>query len=297
MRVLPLDHPGVADHRSAGRLLWWLAKGQWRTLVMGMLFGIAWMSAQAVLPAVIGRAIDLGVAARDSSELLKYSGLMFAIGLVQATAGIIRHRYAVTNWLTAAYRTVQLVGRQAVTLGGTLPRKVSTGEVVAIGTSDLEHLGNLMDVSARFAGAIVSFVIVAVILLQTSVTLGLIVLIGVPLLTLLVGPLLKPLQVRSTQQRELMGSLSNTANDIVSGLRVLRGIGGEKVFLDRYRRESQETRQAGVWWRDCSRCSTPSRCSFPACSWWSSCGSVRAMRSRARSRPVSWSRSTATRRS
>src|SRR3954449_1076129 len=103
-----------------------------------------------------------------------------------------------------------------------------------------------MDVSARFVGAIVSFVIVAVILLQTSVTLGLVVLVGVPLLTLLVGPLLKPLQVRSTHQRELMGSLSNTASDIVSGLRVLRGIGGEQVFHDRYRRESQLTRRAGV---------------------------------------------------
>ncbi len=37
-----------------------------------------------------------------------------------------------------------------------------------------------MDVSARFAGAIVSFLLVSVILLQTSVTLGLVVLIGVP---------------------------------------------------------------------------------------------------------------------
>ena len=246
MRVLPLDHPGVADHRSAGRLLWWLAKGQWRTLVMGMLFGIVWMSTQAVMPAVIGRAIDDGVTARDGQELLKYAGLMLAIGLLQAVSGIIRHRFAVTNWLTAAYRTVQLVGRQAVTLGGTLPRKVSTGEVVAIGTSDLSHLGNLMDVSARFVGAIVSFVIVAVILLQTSTTLGLIVLVGVPLLTLLVGPLLKPLQRRTTHQRELTGNLANTANDIVSGLRVLRGIGGEQVFLDRYRVQSQTTRRAGV---------------------------------------------------
>ncbi len=172
MRVLPLDHPGVADHRSAGRLLRWLAKGQWQTLVMGMLFGIAWMSAQAVMPAVIGRAIDAGVADRDASELVKYAGLMLAIGLLQAASGIMRHRFAVTNWLTAAYRTVQLVGRQAVQLGGTLPRKVSKGEVVAIGTSDLEHLGNLMDVSARFVGAIVSFVLVALILLHTSTTLG-----------------------------------------------------------------------------------------------------------------------------
>ncbi len=112
-----------------------MAKGQWRTLLMGMLFGIVWMSSQAVMPSVIGRAIDGGVADKDTDALLKYAGLLFGIGLVQAASGIMRHRFAVTNWLTAAYRTVQLVGRHTVHLGGTLPRKVSTGEVVAIGTT------------------------------------------------------------------------------------------------------------------------------------------------------------------
>ena len=246
VRQLPLDHPGTPVHRSPGAFLWWVARGQWRTLVMGMLFGIVWMSTQAVMPAVLGLAIDRGVAAKDTSELLKYAVIMLLIGLVQAVSGIMRHRFAVTNWLVAAYRVVQLVGRQTVHLGGTLPRKVSTGEVVAIGTNDLSHIGQVMDVSARFAGAIVSFLLVSVILLSTSVTLGLVVLIGVPLLMLLIGPLLSPLQQRSAHQRHLMGHLNNTASDIVSGLRVLRGIGGEQVFLDRYRRESQTTRRAGV---------------------------------------------------
>lgn len=246
MHHLPHDHPGEPDHRSAGRFLWWMARQQWPTLVGGMCFGIVWMSSQAVIPAVIGRAIDRGVAAKDTSELAKWAAILFAIGLVQAASGIMRHRFAVTNWLIAAYRTVQLVARQTVRLGGTLPRKVSTGEVVAIGTNDLSHLGQIMDVSARFAGACVSFVLVAVILLQTSVTLGLVVLIGVPLLMLGVAPILGPLQRRSAHQRHLMGQLSNTASDIVGGLRVLRGIGGEQVFHDRYARESQTTRRAGV---------------------------------------------------
>ena len=246
MRALPFDDPGTADHRSPGRFLWWLARGQWHTLALGMFFGVIWMSSQAVLPALIGRAIDRGVADRDSSALLMWTGLLFAVGLVQAASGIVRHRFAVTNWLTTAYRTVQLVTRQSVRLGGSLPRQVSTGEVVAIGTSDLSHLGQVMDVSARFAGAVVSFVLVAVILLQTSTTLGLVVLLGVPTLVLLIGPLLAPLQRRSTHQRHLMGELSNTATDIVSGLRVLRGIGGEQVFHARYARESQATRRAGV---------------------------------------------------
>ena len=246
VRHLPLDHPGTADHRSPGRFLWWMARGQWRTLVVGMLFGIVWMGSQAVMPAVLGLAIDRGVAAKDPQALLGYALVLLLIGLVQAASGIMRHRFAVTNWLTAAYRVVQLVSRQTVHLGGTLPRKVSTGEVVAIGTSDLSHIGQVMDVSARFAGAIVSFLMVSVILLSTSVELGLLVLIGVPVLMLLVAPILPPLQRRAAHQRHLMGELSNTASDIVSGLRVLRGIGGEQVFLDRYRRGSQTTRRAGV---------------------------------------------------
>jgi ABC-type multidrug transport system fused ATPase/permease subunit len=213
---------------------------------MGMVFGIIWMSCQAVMPAVIGRAIDRGVADKDGRALLMFAGLMLLIGVVQAVSGIMRHRFAVTNWLVAAYRTVQLVGRRSVDLGGALPRKVSTGEVVAIGTSDLAYIGNVMDVSARFAGAVVSFVLVAVILLQTSVTLGLVVLLGVPALMLLIAPVLPPLQRRTGQQRHLTGELANTASDIVGGLRVLRGVGGEQVFLDRYRRQSQATRRSGV---------------------------------------------------
>lgn len=211
-----------------------------------MLFGTIWMVAQAVMPAVIGLAIDRGVAARDTGELVKWTLVMLGIGLIQATSGIMRHRFAVTNWLTAAYRTVQLVARQATHLGATLPKRVATGEVVAIGTNDLSHLGNAMDVLARAAGSVVSFLVVAFILLHTSTTLGLVVLIGVPLLLLSVGPLLKPLQRRNMAQREMMGDLSNLATDIVGGLRVLRGIGGEAVFHDRYTRDSQKVRHAGV---------------------------------------------------
>ena len=233
-------------HSSPGAFLWWLARGQWQTLVGGMAYGIVWMSCQAVMPAVIGRAIDRGVADKDGSALVFYAAVMLGLGLLQAGSGIMRHRFAVTNWLTTAYRTVQLVGRQAVHLGGALSRKVSTGEVVTVGTNDISNLGNAMDVSARFAGAIVSFLLVAAILLSTSVPLGLLVLIGVPSLMLLIGPLLRPLARRSATQRHLMGELSNTASDIVGGLRVLRGIGGEQVFHERYQRESQSTRRAGV---------------------------------------------------
>lgn len=246
MRHLPLADPGVPDTRSPGRYLWWVARGQWPTVLGGVTFGSIWMVAQSVMPAIIGKAIDAGVAGNDRRQLWLWAMALLGVGLLQAAAGIVRHRFAVSNWLIAAYRTVQVVSRHAVRLGATLPRRVSTGEVVSIGSSDLNHVGNSIEVMGRGAGALVSFVVVALILLKSSTTLGLVVLIGMPTLLFLLTPLLKPLQKRNMAQREMMGHLNSLASDIVGGLRVLRGIGGEEVFHRRYAVESQRVRAAGV---------------------------------------------------
>ncbi|WP_371405033.1 ABC transporter ATP-binding protein/permease [Kribbella sp. NBC_00662] len=246
MRQLPLADPGIPNHRSPARYLWWVAGGQARTLAGGMAFGIVWMGAQAFIPAILGRAIDEGIAAKDGERLLQWTALLFAVGVVQALAGIMRHRFAVTNWLMAAYRTVQVVTRKSAHLGATLPKHLATGEVVSVGAGDLAYIGNLMEVSARFAGAIVAFVVVAAILLSSSTTLGLVVLIGVPIMLFCLGPMLRPLHRRQSAQREAVGELNSLGSDIVAGLRVLRGIGGEESFSRRYRSESQVVRKAGV---------------------------------------------------
>jgi ABC-type multidrug transport system fused ATPase/permease subunit len=150
------------------------------------------------------------------------------------------------NWLGAAYLTVQAVARQTTRLGATLAKRLTTGEVVSVGVADISHIGGAMDIAARGMGALVSIVVVAVILLTTSPRLGLVVVLGVPVILLAVVPLLRPLHRRQHAHRELAGELNARATDIVAGLRVLRGIGGEEVFAARYRAESQRVRWAGV---------------------------------------------------
>jgi len=246
MRRLPLADPGTPDHRSPARYLLWVAAGQKATLAGGMAFGMLWMGAQALVPAILGKAIDQGIAAGDTERLLLWTTALFAVGVLQALAGIMRHRFAVVNWLSGAYRTVQVVTRKSADLGATLPKNLATGEVVSVGASDLAYIGNMLEVSARFAGAVVAFVVVAVILLSSSTLLGLVVLIGVPVMLFCLGPMLRPLHRRQSVHREAVGELNSLGSDIVAGLRVLRGIGGEDSFSTRYRRESQQVRRAGV---------------------------------------------------
>ncbi|WP_370616095.1 ABC transporter ATP-binding protein [Mumia sp. Pv 4-285] len=246
MKNLPLADPGTPDLRSATRYLAWIFRVQGWTLVGAISFGIVWMVAQATIPAVIGAAIDAVVDDGFGSALLMWTGVLLVVGVIQAVAGIVRHRLAVQTWLDAAYRTVQLVSTHAGRLGSELNRRVAHGEVVSVGATDIANLGNAVDVMARFVGSLVAYLVVAAILLEASPTLGLVVLIGVPLLMLATGPLLRHLNRRNQHARVLQGELNTLASDIVAGLRVLRGIGGEAMFDRRYRAASQDVKRAGV---------------------------------------------------
>ncbi|MDQ1541018.1 MAG: hypothetical protein QOH29_1744, partial [Actinomycetota bacterium] len=246
MRAFPLADPGDPEVGSPLRFLIWIARGQQATLVGGMVFGVIWMCGQAAVPFVVGRGIDRGIAAHNTGALVMWSAVLLGVGIVQATAGVLRHRWAVTNWMTGTFRVEQLLTRKAARLGASLTERIDLGEVVSSGTTDAGYIGNCLDITARAVGSIVAFAAVAAIMLLTSVQLGLVVLIGVPLLMLFIAPLLRPLHHRQTELRASVGKLTNFGADTVAGLRVLRGVGGETEFVARYQARSQDVRRKGI---------------------------------------------------
>ncbi len=240
--VDPDDQPPA----HADRLILWLARRQWRTLLGGVAFGVPWMLTIALIPAAIGRAIDTGIVARDGGALVRWALVILGLGLTSALTTDLRHWFAVRNWLSASYRSGVAADRAVRRAGPALTRQIPAGEVITVFAADFGRMGMVFDVTARFAGAIVSFVVVAVILLRGSVLLGLIMLIGGPVLLASLALVIRPLQRRQTAQRIETGRLTSLGADTVAGLRVLRGIGGEDTFLARYAAQSQRVRAAGV---------------------------------------------------
>ena len=246
VRALPLPDPGPPDVRSPVRLLLRTAAQQWRPMAVGTSFGCAWMLTQAVLPAAVGEALDEGVLAGDADALLRWAGVVLALAVVTTVAAVLRHRFAVTNWLTACFRTLQQVGRHTARAGTGVTARLPQGEVLASTSSDGPRVGDAFDVTQRSVASVLAVVVVAVLVLRTSVPLGLIVLLGIPAVLAALLVLLRPLQERQRRQRELSGQLTALGTDTVRGLRILRGVGGEEVFLARYRDKSQQVRAAGV---------------------------------------------------
>jgi ABC-type multidrug transport system fused ATPase/permease subunit len=246
VRELPFADPGRPDARTPLGLLLWVGRQQLGIIGLGIFFGIVWMLAQALLPFAIGRAIDDGIVAEDNRALALWTAFLLGLGLVQAGAGVMRHRVAVFNWLQASFRLAQVVSHHAARSGAAVRGRLSTGEVVATVSNDAMRAGGAFDITARLAGAVASYAVVAVILLSSSVVLGLVVLVGVPVLVATLGTVIRPLQARQREQRDEVGRLTALGADTAAGLRVLRGIGGEEAFLERYRLRSQQVRQAGV---------------------------------------------------
>ncbi len=248
LKNLPLRDPGSTnsggpDLRSASRYMRWLGWQQRRVLALGVLWGVVWMGTQAVVPGFVGAGVQ-AASKHQVSGVIWCALAVLGLGIIQAISSVLRHQKAVENWLTAGSRTQQLVARHASYLGADLTSQVATGEVVAVTANDVEKIGGAFDVSARFAGAIVSFVAVGCALVFVSAPMGAMVLIGVPLLSLFIGPVLRPLERRQREQRARLGYATSLAADTVAGLRVLRGIGGEDLFLDRFRTASQSVREA-----------------------------------------------------
>ncbi|MGW4868363.1 ABC transporter transmembrane domain-containing protein [Streptomyces chartreusis] len=242
---LPYPDPGVPDARSGPRFLWWLFRNQLDGQLKALAWGLLHFLSVSALPFCVGVAVQ-AVVDRSGSGLALAGGLLALCCAGNAIGETFLHRTAVTNWITAAARVQQVLARKTAQLGSALTRRVAAGEVVAVSTGDVEKIGWFVEAWSRFTAAAVTIVVVCVGLVVYQPELGTVVAVGLPVLAIAVLPLLPRATRRADVQREKAGRATELASDTVAGLRVLRGIGGEELFLDRYRSASQEVRHAAV---------------------------------------------------
>ena len=231
---------------GAGALLRWLLRRATVPVALATLAACTSNIIQATVPAFLGQALDAGIENGLNARVWGIGALLMVLFVVYAVGDTMLSYFGVAAWMRTAFDVDRLVGRQVSATGADLSRQVSTGEVATIIASDAEYLGNLIEYLPALLGAAASFIVVAVLMLRTSVSLGLVVILGMPLVAAIVTLVIRPLQKRQAVQREAQSAVTTITTDTVAGLRILRGIGGEDVFARRYREASQELRRRGV---------------------------------------------------
>jgi ABC-type multidrug transport system fused ATPase/permease subunit len=236
---VPYADPGEPDTRSPGRFLWWLVLAQKRHTAAGSLWGSLWMCGLILPPYLVSRALD-AIAARDTAAFAWWIAALLAAGVASAVLAWLRHQTMTLARGDAMYRTVQVVVRHTARLGAEFPRRLSAGDLASVQATDILRVARVMTLTGPGVGAVAAYALTAVVLFDISWLLAIVVLLGVPVIALSLGPLLAGLREREVGYRERQGGLTARAADIVAGLRVLRGIGGGAEFSRRYRAESRE---------------------------------------------------------
>jgi ABC-type bacteriocin/lantibiotic exporter with double-glycine peptidase domain len=243
----PGTTPGPApDTRTPAAFLRWFMRFQWPVIALSTLFAVLWQLPLTVGPLLFGKAVDHGINAHSTSGTLYWAGLLLLVTLIGAAFGIAQHTLVVRTWLIGLYGTMKMVTRKVVQMGHVLPRRTPTGEVLSVASSDSDEFGALTEIIARAASQVVAYLVVAFIVLSISPELGILILLAAPVLVGAAMPLLKPLHRRQQVERSRNSDLTSMATDIVAGLRILRGIGGERTFGRNYDTQSQLAREAGV---------------------------------------------------
>nr|WP_269153625.1 ABC transporter ATP-binding protein [Streptomyces caniscabiei] len=221
--------------------MWRAVGGQRRDVVLGAVLGMGHQTGEALVPVLIGVAIERGVVDGDIPGLLLWLLLLAAVYVGLSFSFRFSARAGERAAVTAAHHLrTALVGRVLAPEGGAEEGRLP-GELTNIATEDAKRVGAVAMALIVALAATAGLVVSAVALLRVSLVLGLLVLLGSPLLLWLGHLLSKPLERRSETEQDRAAQASGVAADLVAGLRVLKGIGAEQAAVARYRRVSQDS--------------------------------------------------------
>ncbi|MDP9795004.1 putative ABC transport system ATP-binding protein [Catenuloplanes nepalensis] len=190
-------------------------------------------AAEALVPVMIGVVIDRAVATSDTRALLlSLAGLalLFTVLTFSYFFGARLGYAAVEN--ESHHNRVEIAGRALDPRG--LRSGLRDGELLSITASDAEISSLVIRAAGIAAAATTALVVSGIALLVVDVPLGLGVLLGVPLVVFVLQRLAPLLTRRSEAQQEALAGTTALAVDLVSGLRVLRGIGAQDHAARRY---------------------------------------------------------------
>ncbi|MET7871322.1 ABC transporter ATP-binding protein [Streptomyces cyaneofuscatus] len=220
--------------------------GQRRDVVVGSLLGAAHQTGEALVPVLIGLIVDRAVVRPDGGALAAWLVLLAVVYAMLSYGFRFGARAGERAAEQAAHQLRLDVVRRVLAPHGGAEAGRPPGALVNVATEDARRVGALNMALTLGIAAVVGVVAGAVLLLRASVPLGLLVLIGAPVLMALGHYLARPLEHRSEAEQERAAHASGVAADLVAGVRVLKGLRAERAAVARYRPTSQASREANV---------------------------------------------------
>src|SRR6266513_5411894 len=229
-----------ARRRAAWRFVRAVIRSQLDGVIGAALSGLLWQAGAVSAPLMVKYAIDHGVLTRDHRTLLIWLGALLAVGLLEMTAGAVRHLFAIRNRARSDARVRDAIFALALRLDASYHDRVGPGELMSRASSDSEHVARMMDAIGHTIGYLLTVLAVSIVMLAIDFQLALLVLVPLPLVSAGAWAYSRRYDERTRRLQEAWAAAATLVEETVSGIRVVKGLGAGGALSGRFRSRSDE---------------------------------------------------------
>jgi len=216
--------------------------GHWPALWASIAAAIVSSTAMAAGPLLLGNAVNQGLLAHRWDRFSVYVAAIVVVGVVQAFASRGRRW-----WNGVASRHVESELRRQfhdhlLELDLAYHSNVNRGQLLSRVTSDLFQIQAVVASGPYWVGSAALALAVGIIMLVTSPLLGLVALVGLPLVAVTSKRFSGRVRDAISDLQRQRGSLAGVVEETISGVRAVKGFGVESVMEERLARSADSVR-------------------------------------------------------
>jgi ATP-binding cassette, subfamily B, bacterial len=198
-------------------------------VVVGILAGLGWTAARVSIPALTGIAIDRGIVPHQGGTALRWTGVILAVGLVQAVSTGVR-RYAAFRLALRVETDLRMrLVAHLQQLHFAFHDEAQTGQLMARANTDIQQINQVVLLIPLTIASTLSMLAVIVILVLRSPGLAFFGLAALPLLNVAATRFTRRMYPVGLSLQQELAELSGVVEESVTGVRVVKGFGAEQL--------------------------------------------------------------------
>jgi len=232
---------------SAGwRLIGGEVRRSWVGITVAVVAGLAWTAAKVSTGLLVKHAIDDGIKADDTTALRNWSLVLAAVALVSAFFTGLRRYYAfrVSRWVETRLRDRMFAHLQRLHFG--FHDTAQTGELMSRANTDLQQVQAFLLMVPITISNGATVLAVTVILTTIDPTLTLLALGSLPLMNLAANRFARRLHPFVMGIQKESAELAAVVEESVAGVRVVKGLGAERIQAQRLRAEADDVYEESI---------------------------------------------------
>jgi len=220
-----------------------LAAQKWG-LTVGVLIGLTWTVGKVAVPQLTKLGIDRAIEGDDS--LAFWALLIVAAGVIAGIFTAFRRWIAFRESRLTETRLRERIFAHLLTLHVGYHDRMSTGQLMSRASSDLQQVQAFVVMIPLVLSNVAMIITVVVLLVVSEPLLALLALAPLPLVNVLANRFSRRIHPANMAVQAEQAQLASVVEETVSGVRVIKGFGAERVQAAKLRVEADDIRRESL---------------------------------------------------